>query len=227
MSSVIDQVPLRKPPSRRLADTFEIWNRKLHYYLGLYFLFFLWLFAFSGLLLNHSSWKFAEFFPNRKVSKVERSIQPPPAASDMEQAGDLMRQLGIHGEIEWTTQRSDPARLDFRATKPGHIAEIKADFRQGRATIETIDYNVWGLMRTLHTFTGVRRNDARNQRDWILTTVWALSMDALAGGVILMVFSSFYMWWVLKPKRALGLAALGLGIIVCGLFVSGLRWIYP
>src|SRR5947209_13879893 len=97
------------PPnrSRRLALVLETWNRKLHYYLGLYFLLFLWLFAFSGLLLNHSSWKFAQFFPNRKVSKLERSIQSPVAASDMEQAKDLMRQLGIHGEIEWTSPRSD------------------------------------------------------------------------------------------------------------------------
>ena len=227
MSSVIDQVPLRKPPSRRLADTFEIWNRKLHYYLGLYFLFFLWLFAFSGLLLNHSSWTFAQFFPNRKVSKLERSIQPPAGASDMEQAKNLMRQLGIHGEIEWTAPRSDAGGLDFRATKPAHFEDIKADFKQGRATVEITDYNVWGLMRVLHTFTGVRRNDSRNQRDWILTTVWVVSMDALAVGVILMVFSSFYMWWVLKPKRALGLIALGLGFAVCGMFVFGLRWIYP
>ena len=116
MPSVTKQAPPQKARWRHLADTFEIWNRKMHYYLGLYFLFFLWLFAFSGLLLNHSSWKFAQFFPNRKVSKVERSIQPPTDASDMEQARDLMRQLGIHGEIEWTAPRSDAGRLDFRAT---------------------------------------------------------------------------------------------------------------
>src|SRR5438093_10955919 len=103
MSSAVDQVPLSKPQSRRLADTFEIWNRKLHYYLGLYFLFFLWLFAFTGLLLNHGSWKFQEFWPNRKISTYERAIKPPPPSSDLAQARDLMRQLGIQVEIEWTT----------------------------------------------------------------------------------------------------------------------------
>jgi hypothetical protein len=35
---------------------FERWNRKLHYYLGLYFLFFLWLFSATGLMLNHQQW---------------------------------------------------------------------------------------------------------------------------------------------------------------------------
>ena len=60
------------------TNRFGVWNRKLHYYLGLYFLFFLWLFALSGLLLNHSSWTFAQFWPNRQVSTFERR-DPAPA----------------------------------------------------------------------------------------------------------------------------------------------------
>ena len=38
------------------VNTFEFWNRKFHYYLGLYFLFFLWLFSLTGLMLNHQQW---------------------------------------------------------------------------------------------------------------------------------------------------------------------------
>jgi len=51
-------------------------------------------------------------------------------------------------------------------------------------------------------------------------------MDAVAAGVILVVLTSFYMWWGLREKRVLGLLALALGTAVCGLFVFGLRWIY-
>ena len=36
------------------SESLRTANRRAHYYLGLYFLFFLWLFAFTGLLLNHS-----------------------------------------------------------------------------------------------------------------------------------------------------------------------------
>src|SRR5262245_59567139 len=86
----------------RLAETFKVWNRKLHYYLGLYLLFFVWLFAFSGLLLNNSSWKFFEFWGNRKQTTSERPITAPSPGSDLAQARDLMRQLDIRGEIEWT-----------------------------------------------------------------------------------------------------------------------------
>ena len=212
--------------SRGFANTFEIWNRKLHYYLGLYLLFFLWLFAFTGLLLNHQ-WKFGEFWPNRTVENFERSIHPPAAASDVDQAKDILRQLGIQGEIEWTAPRSDPRRLEFRTNRPGHATQIKADFNEGRATVEYTKLNAWGIMHVLHTFTGVRMTDPRhNERDWIVTTVWAISMDAVAIGLVVMVLSSFYMWYGLKQKRSLGLIALSLGFVVCGLFVFGLRTLY-
>lgn len=41
---------------RGTASTFLVWNRRTHFYLGLYFLFFAWLFVFTGLLLNHPRW---------------------------------------------------------------------------------------------------------------------------------------------------------------------------
>lgn len=226
MPSPADRLPSRKSGARGFADGFKVWNRKLHYYLGLYFLFFLWLFAFSGLLLNHGPWSFAQFFPNRKVTIFERAVQPPTSARDLEQARDLMRQIGIQGEVSWNAARTDLARLDFNVSRPGHVYQIQAYLIQGRAKIAHTEYNAWGVLRTLHTFVGVSLDDPRNQRDWMLTTVWAYSMDAVAAGVIFMVLTSFYMWWGLREKRKLGLAALGLGTAVCGLFVFGLRWIY-
>ena len=53
-------VPDKKPAPGRLAETAKLWNRKLHYYLGLVTLLFVWVFCFTGLLLNYQ-WKFAEF----------------------------------------------------------------------------------------------------------------------------------------------------------------------
>jgi hypothetical protein len=212
--------------SRQWAAIFATWNRKLHYYLGLYFLFFIWLFALSGLLLNHGGWTFAQFYPNRKVSTLERAIDTPASTSDLELARLVMRQVGIEGEIAWTGPRSSPARLEFNASRPGRVYQVQADLVHARARITLTQYNGWGIVRTLHTFVGVSPEDPRNQRDWLLTSVWALSMDAVAAGIILMVLSSLYMWWGLKEKRLLGIAALALGTLTCGLFVTGLRWLY-
>src|SRR5215470_13665828 len=69
----------------RLGAGFERWNRKLHFYFGLFMMFFVWLFVFSGLLLNHPKWKFHEHWSNRKQRNYEREI----AAPGPEAIGDL------------------------------------------------------------------------------------------------------------------------------------------
>jgi hypothetical protein len=227
MRSSIEQAAPAPVSSRsRPGDVLTRWNRKLHYYLGLYLLLFVWLFSFTGLLLNHSQWKFAEFWENRRQTSNEYDIQTPPPGSDLAQARDLMRQLDIHGEIEWTTTRNDPNLFDFRASRPGRIYEIKADFARHKAGIQRIDLNAWGVMRILHTFTGVRLDDSRNSRDWLLTSLWAFTMDAIAAGLILMVLSSYYMWFELPQKRRWGTVALVLGFLSGGLFCVGLHWLY-
>ncbi len=216
------EFPIPRPP----RATLKLWNRRLHYYLGLYLLFFVWLFSFTGLLLNHSQWKFTEFWENCHQASAEHDIQPPSSANDLAQARDLMRQLGLRGEIDWTTTRSDPSRFDFRVSRPGHIFEVKADFSKNKAGVHRIDLNAWGVIRILHTFTGVRLDDTLNSRDWLLTSLWAWTMDAVAIGLILMVLSSYYMWFELPQKRKLGAVVLSSGVLLCGLFCLGLRWLY-
>jgi hypothetical protein len=213
-------------PSGKRGAFLARWNRKLHYYLGLYLLLFVWLFAFSGLLLNHSSWKFAEFWDSRQQTSLERDIAVPASEGDLAQARDLMRQLEIRGEIEWTRTGQDADRLDFRVSRPGHIFEIQTDLARKKASVRRIDLNAWGVIRLLHNFTGVRLDDSRNSRDWFLTSSWAWTMDAVAVGLILMVLSSLYMWCELRQKRLSGLVALALGVLSSALFCVGLRWFY-
>ena len=215
----------RPSPGYSSADRWKIWNRRLHYFLGLYFLFFIWLFSFTGLLLNHFSWRPAGFLSARKESTVERTIQAPADGSPLGQAQDLMRQAGLAGEIDSVTTQLDPARLEFRGTRPGLQFEVKADWQAARATIRRTEINGWDTMRVLHTFTGVRLANPESHRDWILTTVWALAMDAVALGVAVMVAGGVIMWYGLPGKRTFGLIALAAGVLVCGWLVFGLRWI--
>ncbi|MEO8427222.1 MAG: hypothetical protein ABI651_08940 [Verrucomicrobiota bacterium] len=229
MSSATETpVPARSKNGARLRSGFERWNRKLHFYSGLFLIFFLWLFAFTGLLLNHPTWTFHESWNNRKKTNYEREIAAPgPGANgDLGQAHDIMRQLGIDGDILWTTTRTNASQLDFQVRRPGHFFFIKADWAQKRAAVQRSDVNLWGVMKILHTFTGNVPDDARNGRDWALTYMWAYSMDAVAAGLVYMVLSSCYMWLRLPGKRLLGAIVLGLGSLSCGLFCMGLRWLF-
>ena len=225
MSSQLDDVIASERRERSTTDVFLVWNRRLHYFLGLYLLFFCWLFVFTGLLLNHSRWQFAQFWPNRVQTTTEHQFQVPLATTDGERARELMQQLGIAGEIQWPAVQLANATFAFQVNRPGQVIEVKADLKSGRATLQRNDFNAWGIMHALHTFIGVRAGDTRNARDWTLTTVWALSMDAIAAGLIIMVFSSYIMWYRLKAKRRGGIIALLLGFVGCGAFVTGLRWL--
>ena len=55
-----------------------------------------------------------------------------------------------------------------------------------------------------------------------MTSVWVVAMDALAAGLVIMVLGSYYMWWRLKKRKTLGIAALAAGVCACGVFVAGL-----
>jgi hypothetical protein len=200
------------------ARTLEVWNRKLHYYLGLCFLFFLWLFALTGLMLNHQQW-FRDLYA-RQESASEHTVETPRGHTRAEQTVDLMRQLGLRGEIDWPG--SQPAgHLDFNVARPNSAAQVRVDLDANRASIKEFKNGGLHAFQIFHTFSGTRFTQPSSQRDWIVTTVWVMAMDALAVGLIVMVLGSYYMWWRLKKRKALGIVALGAGFVTCLIFVTG------
>ena len=86
----------------RLIQT-QNFNKKLHIYLGLFLVFFIWLFSLSGLILNHGNWKFASFWEERLENKIDFKIHTSVLeGSDLENA---------HGNI---------AKQDARCGDAGH-----------------------------------------------------------------------------------------------------------
>jgi hypothetical protein len=221
----LDDSVIPNPRERALAATFLLWNRRSHYYLGLFLLFFCWLFVLTGLLLNHPRWQFAQFWPNRVQTTSGHQIVIRPMTTEGESAREAMRQLDLSGEIQRPFTRAASGPLKFQVSRPGLVADVTVDLASGHAVVQRSRLNVWGVMNQLHTFTGVPAGDTRNERDWLLTTVWALSMDAVALGLIWMVISSYIMWYRLPTKRHGGIVALMFGFATCAAFVAGLRWL--
>ncbi|MBI5689174.1 MAG: hypothetical protein HZC55_03690 [Verrucomicrobia bacterium] len=202
------------------------WMRRIHILLGLYFFFALWLFALTGLLLNHA-WGFAEFWSKRRVETTEVAVVAPPPGSPLEQARHLLHQLRLTGEVHWLVTPADATRLDFRVQRPGRQVEVKADLRAGRVVLQTTTVNGWGVSRALHTFSGVRANDSLNDRDWWLTSLWVWTMDALSLGIIALVGTGIVSWLLRSRLRWQGGIALGSGLVLCAWFALGLQWFSP
>ena len=220
----IDEDEERQPSmsARRRAPRARAWTRKLHNYLGLYLLLFVWLFSVSGLVLNHSKWSVARFWNARQELSAERSIHAPAADGDVAMASELMRQLGIVGEIGETKRHPDGARFEFQVVKPGHVFRVEARLDSARARVTEIRLNAWGVLDALHHFTGVKMDEPARTRDWVLTRVWSLAMDALALGLVVLVVSGVYLWYRRAETRRVGLVALVAGIGCCAFFLYGL-----
>lgn len=209
------------PRRSSLRPVVESWNRRLHYYIGLYFLFFIWLFSLTGLLLNHPGW--ARHAADRRAeSREERAVEIADGAHPREQTRRVMQQLGLEGEPDWPASMP-PGRLHFNVSRPRDAASVRVDLATRVASIQRFENTGYAAFRIFHTFNGSRYNAPEMYRDWVWTTVWTVLMDAFAAGLLIMVFGSYYMWYRLKRTHGLGLAVLGAGILACGFFVFGLR----
>lgn len=200
------------------ADRLDVWNRRLHYYLGLYLLFFLWLFSLTGLLLNHQQWFGSP--PGRVETTYEQPIDvPSPSDPDVARARNLMRQLALRGEIDWP-ETQPVGLLTFNVSRPTGSAQVRVDLLANRAVVRRFDHSPRLAFQVFHTFSGSRFSQPASRRDWIVTSVWVWAMDAVAAGLIVMVLGSYYMWCRLKRRRALGVAVLVAGFVSCGLFLT-------
>ena len=194
--------------------------RKLHNYLGLWLLLWIWLFAFSGIVLNHPTWRAAQFWAERAETTTVRAVRPPAASSrigDAELAAALMRELGITGEVQETKRSGDGARFDVQVVRPGRVWRLEARLDSAVVRVTEIRLDARGVVDALHKLTGVRMRDPALRRDWVMTRLWSLSMDAVAIGLIVLVASGLWLWWRRTPVRVPGLVALALGT-ACGVF---------
>jgi hypothetical protein len=196
------------------------WNRRIHFLLGLYLLLFIWLFAISGLVLNHGKWAFADFWPKRVETSRSAVVHVSADSSDESIARALMHQLGLSGEVNRTERRAEN-EFGLQLTRPGLTTDIDVVFAEERATIKDTRLNAWGVLSALHHFTGVSMGEPSRTRDWWLTRVWSLCIDAIALGLVVLVVTGVYLWWRLGKKRPPGAAMILTGTLVCAAFLYG------
>lgn len=198
------------------------WNRKVHIYLGLYMLLFLWVFAVSGLFMNHPRW----FSGQPQRTSVEQPVVMPDSGTDLDQAHDIMGQLDLTGEVVFRGEQT-PGEFRFIALRP-HVRQfVNVNLETEIAKLTKVRLQPAGVLGDLHVFTGTRGifREKVSVRDWLPTRIWSFSMDALSIGLLLMVLSSLYMGWQrLKTDRAGVIVSLTLGVTVFVFFMWGLRW---
>jgi hypothetical protein len=197
--------------------TFNFWTRKLHIHLGLFLLLFIWLFSLSGLLLNHGSWKFASFWEEREQREYVEQITLPGRMDSAGMITSVMRELQISGEVDNVKLTADV--LHFRVGSPGMGREVHVDVREKTALVKEYRFNIWGKIRTLHTFNGVDKNNIAREANWLITRVWRFAMDAIALAFIALCLTSWFMWYKIRKEYKRSWIALAGGFLVCFYFL--------
>ncbi len=83
----------------------------------------------------------------------ERAAPGLEVKGDLGQAREILKQLGIAGEIMWTTTRTDPNQFDFQVRRPGHFFFIKADLGLKRVTVRgSYHPTIMALLKSLYEF---------------------------------------------------------------------------
>lgn len=207
--------------SQRLFKDLNFLSRKVHIHLGLFLLLFLWLFAFSGLLLNHGHWGISNFWEKRKETITVTPIHIADSRDSSKVLKDIVSQLKLVGEI--TNVKMWPDSVHFQVSRPGQARSLQVNFKTGLCTQKMMQYNFAGKIRTLHTFNGVNKNNTNLKSNWLITSVWRLSMDAIATGLVLLCISSWIMWYKIREKFRWGWMVLVLGFIGSIYFTVVLR----
>ena len=169
--------------------------------------------------MNHPKWF------GHKVDRQasEQTLTIPDTEDPVARAKAFQEQLGLSGEIILRNQRK-PEAFVFMVMRPNYRHAINIDLATGVAKINYVTIPTSQILGQMHTFSGVRGmwNEPQQERDWLITRLWSLSMDAVCIGLIILVFSSLYMAFQIKEKR-LGIGiSLGLGILLCTYFLIGL-----
>ncbi len=196
------------------------WNLKIHIYIGLYLLFFIWLFGFSGLLLNHH-WEFANFWEERKEISYDKTIAISREREQYILVHEIMNKIELNGSISNLKFSNDSILFSFIISKPGTRYDIQANLIDGNILIKEMKFNKWGIMRALHVLRNPTIKEQGNRYQSALASIWGFSMDIVSVSLILLCFGGWYLWIKAPRKRFyLGLISIACGFILCICFLS-------
>lgn len=195
------------------------WNLKIHIYIGMFLLFFIWLFGFSGLLLNHH-WEFASFWEERKEISYEETIQISEEREQFMLANEIKGKLNLNGSISNPSFTNDSILLNFTISKPGTRFDIQANLENGDIVISEMKFNKWGIMRALHTVRNPTRKEEGEKYQAFMATIWGVSLDIISISLIVLCLGGLFAWLQVRGKRFyFGLISIACGISVCILFL--------
>jgi hypothetical protein len=198
-------------------------TRDVHLYVGLFLSPFVLVFAISVFFLAHA------WLPGRAPQATTRTVSDVTIPVNFEQlksrelvdaAQSILRQIGVHGEIDFVRQIPRDRRFVLPVKLPGRETSVDLNVAARTATISSRTTGIWDATVFLHKMPGPHNVAVRGNATYI--RVWRWLADATVYLLLFLSASGVYLWAVLKSERRIGLALLGAGAVSLGGLVFAL-----
>ncbi len=189
-------------------------TRNLHLYTGVLLSPLVVLFAITGIFFNHA-WNPLGAGQREPVRTRGLRVQVRENQQGLVQARDILRQLGVEGEINFVT-RSRTA-LTIPVMLPGKQIEVRVNLRDSTADITERGTGIGGALLYLHASPG--QHNANIRGNWIYTRLWGFVADGAVYLILFLSASGILLWTGAKAERRTGLVMIGLGSLSLALIL--------
>lgn len=198
--------------------TFTHVNRRLHLYLGLALLPWLFMYGISSIPFAHNHYferrdaaKGLPLWTLRAEHRVDLPI--PGQAAELRRLGAaLLDRAGIAG-TSFGAYRQSPTQVNVYSYSFWKSTQLKYFADRGILTVEDRRFR-WD-----HFLTGMHARGGFEQ-DSLLVRSWSVVVDVVCAAIVVWIATGIYMWWGAPGTRRWGFAALAGGTISFVLFAA-------
>jgi hypothetical protein len=200
--------------------TFAHFNRRVHLYLGLALLPWLFMYGISSVPFAHN-----QLFDRRDAAKglplwtlraeYAFDVPVPDEAKALRALGAvLLTRAGIEN-TNFGVYRQSPTQVNVYSYSFWKSTQLKYFVDQKRVTVEDRRFR-WD-----HFLTGMHARGGFEQ-EGVLQNSWSIVVDLVCVAIVLWIASGLYMWWSLPGSRRWGLAAIAAGCVSFAAFTLSL-----
>jgi len=181
------------PAGRRFLSL----SRSLHIYLTMLVCLLLLFFGSTGFMLNHADWFGLEALRTvtREGTLPRKILAPVDRLAVVE---GLRADFGAVGAVDSFEEEDDALRIVFR--RPGLRGEATVHRTDGRVEMTTEEHGTAALLTDLHKGANTGKG-------------WKLVIDGTSILLVLGSLTGLILWISLPRRRALGIAALSVGLL--------------
>jgi len=200
--------------------TFAHFNRRLHLYLGLSLLPWLFMYGISSIPFAHNQYferrdaaKGIPLWSLRSTHTVDAAIPEDPGQLRTFGAS-LLQQAGITADT-FGAYRQSPTQVNVYVYSFWNSTQLKYFAVQQRLTVEDRRFR-WD-----HFLTGMHARGGFEQESLFVRS-WSVIVDLVCLAIVVWIASGLYMWWGLPGSRRFGWLTIAAGTISFAIFTIGL-----